>query len=199
MKTGLDYTASGEKRGFDIAVASLLLPGKRIGELIVKRLAAQSSGLELPAIVVQERMGQYHQTFAIQKFTTLHPTTELPLGGWAAKLRRSGLDELAQLANIRAGDMSFTGPRPLLVPEYEETRDALSPKLGRQWDNVVRAAKPGLYSSYAIYSHTRSAGDPNGPEVRAEMDIRDFQDASMRYDIALTAQFIGIALARRLK
>lgn len=199
MKRGFEYGSSREKRAFDVTVASLFLPGVRAGELVIKRLLAQSAVPDLEPIFVQERVGLEHQRFEIQKYQTLLPGTHEPIAGWAGAMRRLGLDEIAQLYNIRKGEMSFTGPRPLITEEYEQVRGSLSPKRGSAWDKVLDVFKPGLYNSYGIYSHCMEPGDPNEPDIRAEMDIMDATNASVAHDIALTAEFIGVAVGRRLK
>lgn len=199
MKKGLDYAQSREKRSFDIAVSSLLLPAKRGAEFVIGYYMARSEYSGLKPTLKQRRMGWNHQIFDIEKFQTLDPETHLPISKAAREMRRLGLDELAQLENIKAGDMSFTGPRPLIVQEYEAIRDGLPPHLGQRWDTVVSAMRPGLYSSYGIYSHVRNESDPNEPEIRAEMDIKDAVEASIVHDIALTSSFVSMALTRRLK
>jgi lipopolysaccharide/colanic/teichoic acid biosynthesis glycosyltransferase len=76
----------------------------------------------------QLRVGRYGRTFRVWKFRTMIPRAEQsggPLtvgddprvtrfGRW---LRHSKLDELPQLFNILAGQMSLVGPRPE-VPHY---------------------------------------------------------------------------------
>jgi len=81
-----------------------------------------------PVFYRQERVGQGGRTFRIHKFRTMR-TDAAALGpqitvGADARitragqfLRRSKLDELAQLIDVLKGDMSLVGPRPE-VPRY---------------------------------------------------------------------------------
>ena len=81
------------------------------------------------AFFVQKRCGKEKQPFKILKFRTLPkdaptdvPTNDL-LGvrptRWQRWLRRTSLDELPQVINILTGDMSFIGPRPVVLEEQE--------------------------------------------------------------------------------
>ena len=84
-----------------------------------------------PAFFLQKRIGKNKKEFYIYKFRTMKteapkdsPTHLLnnpdlyitPLGSF---LRKSSLDELAQLINIVKGDMSIVGPRPALWNQYD--------------------------------------------------------------------------------
>jgi lipopolysaccharide/colanic/teichoic acid biosynthesis glycosyltransferase len=135
--------APGIKRAADCLGAAaaliLLLPVLLVIALAVK---ASSPG---PLFYVQERVGLHGRLFRMIKFRTMavgadqrgtrvhadDPLITL-VGRW---LRRFSLDELPQLINVLAGDMSLVGPRPALP----RLVDRLTPEQRRRL-----AVRPGL-------------------------------------------------------
>lgn len=97
-----------------------------------------------PAIFTQQRPGKDNKIFTLYKFRSMTNKKDdngnlLPdkdrLTGFGRLLRQSSLDELPELFNILKGDMSFVGPRPLLVKYLE----CYTPEQARRHE-----VKPGL-------------------------------------------------------
>ena len=121
------------KRAVDVvgALCGLIIasPIMLLAAIFVK---ASSPG---PVIFKQERVGLHNKPFYMYKFRTMEmqkPSQEKK--AWTVKddprvtrvgkiLRKTSLDELPQLFNILAGEMSLVGPRPerpLFVEKFKE-------------------------------------------------------------------------------
>ncbi|QIB68151.1 sugar transferase [Aminipila butyrica] len=118
------------KRFFDICISLIALVVLSPLFLIVTILVRKKLGT--PAIFRQERPGFHGEIFRMYKFRSMTDKRdadgnllpdEIRLTGFGRRLRATSLDELPELWNILKGDMSFVGPRPLLVqylPLYNE-------------------------------------------------------------------------------
>jgi undecaprenyl phosphate N,N'-diacetylbacillosamine 1-phosphate transferase len=97
----------------------------------------------------QTRIGQDRRPFRILKFRTMRDGAVTRVGRW---LRRTGLDELPQFANVCRGDMSVVGPRPLTQEDIARLN----------WSTAAHdwrfALKPGITGS-AQLAGGRSARD----------------------------------------
>ncbi|MEK3769949.1 sugar transferase [Paenibacillus sp. FSL R5-0887] len=81
-------------------------------------------GSKGPVLFRQKRPGKMGKIFTVYKFRTMSLETDqdgnllpdiLRMTRVGSFLRKCSIDELPQLFNILKGDMSFIGPRPLLV------------------------------------------------------------------------------------
>ena len=118
------------KRPLDcvLAACALLILSPLLG--VVALLVRVKLGA--PVIFRQERPGRNERIFRLYKFRTMTDARDergellsdsKRLTKIGSVLRRTSLDELPELINILKGDMSFIGPRPLLVrylPYYTE-------------------------------------------------------------------------------
>ena len=118
------------KRLFDIVFSLILLCVLSLIIAVVWILVRIKLGS--PAIFTQSRPGLNEKIFSIYKFRTMTNEKnengellpdEIRLTKFGLFLRKLSLDELPQLWNVLKGEMSFVGPRPLLIqylPLYNE-------------------------------------------------------------------------------
>lgn len=118
------------KRMLDIFLSIILILLLSPVYLILAIFVAINLGT--PIIFKQERPGKNGKIFKLYKFRSMSNKKDktgklLPdeerLTSFGKKLRSTSLDELPELINILKGEMSFVGPRPLLVeylPLYNE-------------------------------------------------------------------------------
>jgi len=156
------YTPASElwgrtiKRAFDVAVASFAL--LCVGPIFVAAAIAVKLSSRGPIFFRQERIGLNKRRFKMIKFRTMVQNAEhlmaalekqneasgpvfkmrndpriTPVGKW---LRRTSIDELPQLLNVLAGDMSLVGPRPLPVRDFEGFNE--------DWQRRRFSIKPGI-------------------------------------------------------
>jgi exopolysaccharide biosynthesis polyprenyl glycosylphosphotransferase len=109
------------KRAMDVSIALfLILLGLPLFLLIALCIKLDSPG---PVLFAQKRVGRNGELFTIFKFRSMHvdspmyeasPTepTDPRITRVGRLLRRTGLDETAQLLNVLKGQMSLVGPRP---------------------------------------------------------------------------------------
>ena len=118
----------GAKRIFDIAVSLAILAV--FSPVLLLAMLAVWIGDGQGVFYRQERITQGGRSFRILKLRTMRMDAEKGGAVWAAQgdkrvtpvgrvLRRTRIDELPQLFNVLAGDMSLVGPRPER-PEFIE-------------------------------------------------------------------------------
>ena len=118
------------KRIFDFCLAQMMVIVLGIPMLLVALLVRTKLGS--PILFKQDRPGKDGKVFQMYKFRSMTDERdengellpdEVRLTSFGKKLRSTSLDELPELLNVLKGDMSFIGPRPLLVrylPLYNE-------------------------------------------------------------------------------
>lgn len=114
------------KRLIDLSVSGIGLAA--CGPLMGALGLAIAVDMGRPVLFRQRRPGRDGRVFRVAKFRTMNEARDaqgqlLPdaerLTRLGAFLRRTSLDELPQLLNVFAGEMSLVGPRPLLESYLE--------------------------------------------------------------------------------
>lgn len=132
-----------------------------------------------PAIISQVRVGRHERLFRCHKFRTMHvgtlvrPThlsTTADVTRVGRILRKTKLDELPQLVNVVAGQMSLVGPRPCLPTQIEliEARRARG----------VYALRPGITGLAQV-----NGIDMSNPARLAEVDAAYAESRGLKTDL----------------
>ena len=179
----------GIKRVLDVFGAALLLA------LLSPLLVAISLGAFLmqgrPIFFTQPRPGFQGKPFVIVKFRTMKNTkpdgqTQADLDQitkFGSLLRTLSLDELPQLLNVFRGDMSFVGPRPLLM-EYLPLYDSVQAQR--------HSVRPGITGLAQARGRNLLSW-----EERFELDVQYVRSYSFFGDIEiLWKSLVGVSVAR---
>ena len=172
------------KRAMDIVVsAAALCVLWPVLLLIALAIVVDDPG---PVFYRQVRVGRGGKPFRIFKFRTMVVDADkkglsITVGRDSritrvgAFLRRTKLDELAQLLNVLCGQMSFVGPRPE-VPRYVE--------LYTPYQRQVLLVRPGItdYASIAYRNENDLLAGADDPErMYIETIMPDKIELNMRY------------------
>jgi O-antigen biosynthesis protein WbqP len=139
-----------------------------------------------PALFRQSRVGRNGKPFTIFKFRSMPVATPNVPSAAGANLsvtrvgqfiRRTNIDELPQLFNILAGDMSLIGPRPALPGQ------TVLLELRRQHD--VLSVRPGLTGLAQVNSYD---GMPETEKV--EWERRYVERITLLGDLRIVAQTV---------
>ena len=190
---------TASKRAFDVAAAILgLVLGLPLMLLVAAVLKLTSRG---PVFYDQTRVGQYGRHFTMHKFRSMRIDAEASTGAvWATQndsrvtpigrfLRRTRLDEMPQLWNVLAGEMSLVGPRP----ERPEFVDGLTQKIPFYGERHV--VKPGV-TGWAQVCYRYGASVEDALE-KLQYDLFYVKNVTLAFDLLIVFNTVKTVLFRR--
>ena len=177
------------KRVLDFSLSGILLVILSPLMIVIGLLALVLQGR--PVLFVQVRPGLHERAFKLLKFRTMAPNKHARVSQSEEKqttrfgkiLRVLSLDELPQLINILLGEMSFVGPRPLLMeylPLYSNHQ--------KRRHNV----RPGLTGLAQINGRNRVTW-----ERRLALDVVYTDNQSLAMDVRIVLKTFGLVLTRQ--
>ena len=156
-----------------------------------------------PILFIQRRVGLKKRRFNLYKFRTMVVDAEMrmreiehlnevsgpvfkikndpritPIGRF---LRKTSLDELPQLFNVLAGQMSLVGPRPLPVRDYEG--------FSEDWHRRRFSVKPGITGLWQVQGRSSISF-----EKWMELDLQYIDKWSLWLDLQILMQTIPAVL-----
>jgi sugar transferase (PEP-CTERM system associated) len=184
------------KRAIDIfgSVAGLVLSAP-VCLLSVILIKLDSPG---PILFRQDRVGQAGRVFRALKFRTMRHGAESETGPvWAQTndvrvtrvgrwLRQSRIDEIPQMFNVLAGNMSFVGPRPER-PYFVRDLSKANP-----FYTLRHTVKPGI-TGWAQVNHPYGASIEDALE-KLRYDLYYIKNMSPLFDLNIILRTVGVIL-----
>ncbi|WP_297881178.1 undecaprenyl phosphate N,N'-diacetylbacillosamine 1-phosphate transferase [uncultured Campylobacter sp.] len=178
LKRALDFTAA-------LVLIILVSPVMVLTWFLIRKHISKST------IFTQSRPGLDEQIFKIYKFKTMSDERgadgellpdEERLNDYGKKIRALSLDELPQLFNVLKGDMSFIGPRPLLI----EYLPLYSPQ-----QSLRHSVRPGITGLAQVNGRNAISW-----EKKFEFDTYYAQNLSFALDLKIALLTIKKVLAK---
>ncbi|SCJ41091.1 Putative colanic biosynthesis UDP-glucose lipid carrier transferase [uncultured Clostridium sp.] len=198
MKKDVEVVVKDERKLYKFLKRTIDIVGSLIGIILTSPLLLiigiwiklESKG---PIVFSQERVGLKGKTFKMYKLRSMVVNaeelkkkleTKNEMSGPMFKIkddpritkvgrliRKTSIDELAQLVNVLKGDMSLVGPRPSLPKEVEQFEDWMLERL---------EVKPGLTCYWQVMGR-------NNIEFNEwmELDVKYVRERSLWLDIKL--------------
>lgn len=184
LKNAFDRVLSG--------IALLLL--SPVFLVIAAAIAIDSRG---PIFFRQRRTGYNNEIFRIWKFRTMTVLEDGPDVVQAIRndsrvtrvgkfLRSSSLDELPQLINVLAGDMSLVGPRP-----HALIHDEIYAKMLDDYE-IRHRVKPGITGLAQVNGYRGETKDPHQLMMRSQLDNEYTRNWSLLGDIKILIRTLGV-------
>ena len=137
-----------------------------------------------PILFIQERSGRNRKPFKCYKFRSMRTNAPQNASTWELEnpenyitpfgkfIRKTSIDEIPQIYNILKGDMSFVGPRPVILKEEK--------LLDLREEYGACGVKPGITGLAQI-----SGRDDLPPKQKAKMDALYAKNVNFVDDIKL--------------
>ena len=183
------------KRAFDIVFSLLviLLVFSWLFPIVALLITIDSKG---GLFFVQQRNGLNNEIFRCLKFRTMVVNKEADfiaarendhritrIGNF---LRVSGLDELPQLINVLAGDMSIVGPRPHMVNDNLRFE-----KIAENYNNRG-LVKPGITGLAQVNGYKGNTTDDQSIKIRTILDLKYVSKRNFSLDLQIIAATIKL-------
>lgn len=196
-------------RAFNLSASLMLLPILLpVLAVISIMIRLDSKG---PVFFIQSRLGRSDDPFDCYKFRTMYEDPDPLLDEFLKKnpeaaeeyrvykklknfedpritkvgrfLRKTSLDELAQILNVLKGEMNLVGPRPYLERERES--------MGQQNTSIILESNPGITGLWQI-----SGRNDLEFEKRVELDVWYVLNWSIWSDVSILLKTIKVVIKR---
>jgi len=193
----------GVKRSFDVVVSSIVIVvGSPVWAAIACAIKLTSPG---PVFYRDQRIGLGDRPFGMIKFRTMYADAADRQAALEASneasgplfkikddprvtrigrfLRRFSVDELPQVLNVLAGEMSLVGPRPLPIRDYDQLQE---------WHRRRYLVLPGMTGLWQVSGRIDLTFDD-----LVRLDFYYIENWSIWLDISILAKTLPAVLARR--